>query len=113
MKWIKFLLAGLFTFTTVYQLYSTAIHYGDLSYSYREESSDKATSAERRRDARLYADVYFAVSVALNSTLMFAMAIVYSVMVVFNVLHGSSEVRIRALEEEVKQMRSLVSGHRQ
>ena len=77
MKWIKFLLAGFFTFASVYQLYSTGINYREMSQSYREESRDKTISPDHMRDARIYADVYYAVSVALNSTLMFAMAIVY------------------------------------
>ena len=112
MNWFKLLWAGFYTFAMMYLVYSSASLYREMAERYGEESREKMTSPERMKEARIYAEIYRTFSMTLDKMLLLSIAIISSAISAFSAIQSSADRRIRALEEELKQLRTLVSGSR-
>ena len=100
-----------FTLGTAFFCLSRASHFLERGASYREESWDKTTSPERANRANILAEVYSTAAGMLILTAGFAAGIINAVGFAI-VASRNSDARIRALEEELKQLRTLVSANR-
>ena len=112
MKWYQLLFAVCLPLAMIWIPFSAAIRYSEMAKSYREASSDETTSPQQRSEKRIYAEIYFSLSMALNYTVIISMSIISSAIMAFRAIHASADARIRALQEELNQLRTLVSGNR-
>lgn len=89
----------------------TGSHFLDMARRYREESRDKTASPEQRKHNDILGQVY---STAAATTLASGGFGTVILILMVGVSFGSqrSDARIRSLEEELKQLRTLVSGSR-
>ena len=111
MKWFHLFVAVLFSMFTTFQILWLSNQQRESAQDLREEARDKTTSPERAQYARILADAYSALSIALLASAGFGIAIVLSMGYTMRISRNSED-RIRAVEEELKQLRALVSGNR-
>jgi hypothetical protein len=88
---------------------SLARYSREMAAYYLEEARDENASAARAGAARDIHLVYAKASLAITISSGFACAIIFSVVFTLEALR-SSTARIRAMEEELRQLRSLPSG---
>jgi len=112
MKWMQLVMAGIFTLGTALYCNSRAFHFLEMGRNTREESRDKTIPPERANRASILAEVYSTAAEMLILPAGFAAGIIHSVGFAL-AASRSSDARIRALEEELKQLRTLVSANRQ
>jgi hypothetical protein len=109
MKWFILFLTGFCTFVTGYQLLSLGRDYREMAAYHLAKTRDENASPDREREARDLHLVYSKASLAITISSGFACAIISSVVFTLEAFR-SSAARIRAMEEELRQLRSLTAG---
>ena len=112
MRWFMLFMAGVFTLGGAYLCFSRSNHYLERAGQHLDASQDKTISPDRANGEHIRYEVCSIAGMILSLGGLFAIPILH--LVAFALLESRrSDARIRAMEEELKQLRDLVSENRQ